>query len=67
MAYRILIACGSEKLNQEIECVLGLAEDEFLVSSLTKTENIIKSITDLNPDILIFDVHFVDGATADML
>jgi PAS domain S-box-containing protein len=67
MAYRILSACGSEKLNQEIECILGLAEDEFLVRSIRTTDNIIRTITDFDPDILIYDVHFAEGETADLL
>lgn len=67
MAYRILTACGSAKLNQEIESILGLAEDEFHVRSISDVESIISTISEYNPDILLFDVHFASNAAADLL
>ncbi|MGE0078591.1 MAG: adenylate/guanylate cyclase domain-containing protein [Bacteroidales bacterium] len=67
MAYKILTACGSEKLIQEVECILGLAEDEFQVRSITDVEKIIATISEFNPDILLFDVHFANNAAADIL
>ena len=67
MAYRILTACGSESLIKEIEGILGLAGDEFLVHSIEHLDNIITSISEFDPDILIFDAHFASNATADLL
>lgn len=67
MAYKILTACGTEKLEQEVGCILGLAEDEFLVQALPHLENIIANISEFKPDILLIDVHFANNATADVL
>ena len=67
MAYRILTACGSESIIQEIESILGLAEDEFAVQSISDFDSIIATVSEYNPDILLFDVHFANNAAADIL
>lgn len=67
MAYRILTACGSDKLNQEIECILELAEDEFQHHSISNFNNIIASISEFDPDIILLDVHFANNIAADLL
>lgn len=67
MPYKVLIACGSTELADTISRILDLAEDEFALHTAPKGDSIIGSISTVNPEIILYDINFNDGAASDIL
>ncbi|HPD96197.1 MAG: PAS domain-containing protein [Bacteroidales bacterium] len=67
MPYQILLASGSNQLTDKITNILSLAEDEFHVDFIDDQEKIITQISQTNPEIILFDSKFLDGASADLI
>ncbi|HNY09013.1 MAG TPA: PAS domain-containing protein, partial [Tenuifilaceae bacterium] len=67
MAYSIVAICGSERLSREIKSIVGIAEFDFDLHFVTDDTNIITNLTQLNPDIVLFDVSYSEYAAPDLL
>ncbi|HOW20331.1 MAG TPA: adenylate/guanylate cyclase domain-containing protein [Tenuifilaceae bacterium] len=67
MAYSIVAICGSERLSREIKSIVGIAEFDFDLHFVIDDTNIITNLTQLNPDIVLFDVSYSEYAAPDLL
>lgn len=67
MPYKVLTACGNTQLLEDIQRIFNLADDDFTVSNILDSDHIISTITNNNPDIILYDIHFANKAAADVL
>jgi len=67
MPYKVLLASDSQQLKTDIYRIFSLVEDEFTIKEITDIEFIISFISEEDPDLILYDIHFENSASTDIL
>lgn len=67
MGYRVLVACSTTSMVDEIEKIFTTTVDDFLVLGTISPLTILQVVKEFHPDIILFDVRYADGSWSEVI
>jgi len=67
MGYKVLTACSSTRMVDEIQKLFAISAEDFLVFGTTNPSLLLNDINEFRPDIILFEINYANGSWAEVV